>query len=372
MTPERPDPVIRHEPIGSGDTPRRHRREALPTRSPASGWAITAVLAVIAVVVYVIRYALMPFVFAVAIAFVVEPLVLWLQTRLGRRWRAALVVYLAVLAVVAAAVYWVGRNTGSELFEFLRKAPEIARNLLQQLLGPQVELFGQTYTPEQLVDQLGAALPAALGVGAAARAVEAGIGALFGGFLMLVLTGYLLFSGPMLAAGAIWLIPPERRHSIEELLPRIIPALRRYLVGIVVVVAYTAAVAWIGFGPVFHLPRAALLAVTVGFLELIPVVGPFASGALVALTAVQQHGLAAILSLVGFAIALRLTIDNLVGPLVLGKAGRVHPVVVIFAFVAGAMLFGVIGLLLAVPTAVCIRIVLQHYYAEPVKPEPGP
>jgi predicted PurR-regulated permease PerM len=32
------------------------------------------------------------------------------------------------------------------------------------------------------------------------------------------------------------------------------------------------------------------------------------------------------------------------------------------------MLFGVLGLLLAVPVAVCIKITLEHYYAEPIKP----
>jgi predicted PurR-regulated permease PerM len=69
-----------------------------------------------------------------------------------------------------------------------------------------------------------------------------------------------------------------------------------------------------------------------------------------------------------FAVGLRLSIDNLVGPLVLGKAARLHPVVVIMAFVCGAMLFGVVGLLLAVPVAVCIKLTLEHYYAEPVAP----
>ena len=50
----------------------------------------------------------------------------------------------------------------------------------------------------------------------------------------------------------------------------------------------------------------------------------------------------------------------------LGEAARIHPVVVIISFVCGAILFGVVGLLIAVPVAVCIKITLQHYYAEPI------
>ncbi len=53
---------------------------------------------------------------------------------------------------------------------------------------------------------------------------------------------------------------------------------------------------------------------------------------------------------------------------------RLHPVVVIFAFVTGASLFGVLGLLLAVPVAACTKLALDAYYAEPVaaKAPPGP
>ena len=60
------------------------------------------------------------------------------------------------------------------------------------------------------------------------------------------------------------------------------------------------------------------------------------------------------------------SIDQLVGPLVLGRAAKVHPVVIIFSFLAGAVLFGAIGLLLAVPVAASIKIVLSIYYSEPV------
>jgi predicted PurR-regulated permease PerM len=134
------------------------------------------------------------------------------------------------------------------------------------------------------------------------------------------------------------------------------------------VVLYTAVAGWIGFGLLFHLPQAVLLSVAVGVLELIPAVGPMTSMTLVGLTGLQQTSTAGLIFLMGYAVALRLSIDNLVGPLVLGRSVKVHPVVVMFAFVCGAMLFGVIGLLFAVPVAACIRLILDHYYAEPIAP----
>jgi predicted PurR-regulated permease PerM len=39
---------------------------------------------------------------------------------------------------------------------------------------------------------------------------------------------------------------------------------------------------------------------------------------------------------------------------------------VIISFVCGAILFGVVGLLIAVPVVVCIKTTLEHYYAEPI------
>src|SRR5204862_3810950 len=182
------------------------------------------------------------------------------------------------------------------------------------------------------------------------------VSALSGLLLTVVLPPYFMISGPRLAAGAILLVPPERRQSVLVLLPKIVPALRRYLVGVVLVVAYTWAVAWIGFGPVFRLPSAVLLALAVGALEMMPVIGPLSSAALVGIVAVQQASLYDAALLVGFVIGLRLSIDNIVGPLVLGQAARLHPVVIIAGFVCGAMLFRVLGLLLAVPAAMCVKI----------------
>jgi predicted PurR-regulated permease PerM len=145
--------------------------------------------------------------------------------------------------------------------------------------------------------------------------------------------------------------------------------LRRYLIGLAIVVLYTATVGWIGFGAIFHLPHALLLAIAVALLELVPVVGPIASASVVGLVAVRQATIWTAVLLIAFAVGLRLSIDDLVGPLVLGQAIRVYPVVIILSFVCGAMLFGIVGLLLAVPVAVVIKTTLEHYYSEPLRPE---
>ena len=343
----------------------------LSARSPVGGWPIAAALAVVAIILYAVRYALLPFVFAAAIGFVADPLIATLQRRSGApRWIVAALAYVAFLALLGALGYAIGVNATRDLLQLVGEAPRLIRNLIEQAVGANgLALFGATYTADDIIGALAAARREFMALGIVAQIGGLTIGTLFGVGLTLVLAPYFMISGPRLAAGAIWLIPPERRHSVVELLPKIIPMLRRYLVGIVLVVVYAGTVAWIGFGPVFHLANALLLAITVGILELVPVVGPLSSAALVGIVAAQQASLQTAALLVGFAILLRLSIDNLVGPLVLGAVTRLHPVVVIAGFICGAMLFGIVGLLLAVPTAMCIKITLEHYYAEPIERE---
>jgi predicted PurR-regulated permease PerM len=320
---------------------------------------------------YAVRYALLPFVFAAAIGFVTDPLIA-AATRRSRmpRWLIASLLYVVLLILFTAAAYGLGRNAVADLLQLVGNTPAIARNLLHQIAGDSgMTVFGTTYTIDRLVAAAGEAIKGAVGLGLVAAAGASLVGLLFGLVLTLVLIPFFMISGPRLAAGALWLIPPERRNSVTVLLPKLVPVLRRYLIGITIVVAYTAGVAWFGFGLVAGLKNAALLAVTVGILEIVPVVGPLTAAAIVGLTAIQQSSLAGALALIGFVIALRLSIDNLVGPLVLGQATRLHPVVIIAAFVCGAILFGVVGLLLAVPTAVCVKLTLEHYYAEPIRPD---
>jgi predicted PurR-regulated permease PerM len=343
--------------------------DPLPRRSRVGGWALAAVFTVIAILLYQVRAALLPFVFAAAIAFVVDPVIRTLQRRLGSpRWVAAVFIYLAILAILGGTGYWIAQTVGPDLMQVVAHIPEILRRFLTEFLGKKgIAVAGHTYTPDQIIREMGIEAAGMLGTGALGKVLGMAASAVFGSAMLLVLMPYLMISGPRLAAGTIWLLPPERRHSVEVLLPMLIPALRRYLVGIFLVVVYTATLGWIGFGAIFHLPHAALLSIAVGVLELIPVIGPIASAIIVGLVAVQQASFRDAVFLMGFAIGLRLSIDNLFGPLVLGQAARVHPVVIIIGFVVGAMLFGIVGLLLAVPTAVVIKTALQHYYAEPIR-----
>src|SRR5579883_241800 len=340
----------------------------METRSKVGGWPLTAAITVVLVFLFFIREILLPFILAAALAFILTPVIDEAAQRFRiRRWIVAVVAYFLVLAILGLLGYWVGGLVIRDVAEIVRQFPQLVHRLVTDATKAGGGFLGQSVDPDALTKELLAQLGALFGGGAAVKFAGYGVAAVFGTILAVVLLIYFLVSGKRIAEGVFWLVPPEYRDEVNRLTAKILPMLWRYFVGLVAVVAYTTAIAWVGFGPVFGLPHAVLLAFAVGLLELIPVIGPALSIGLVGLTAIQQSSFLGVASLAAFAIALRISIDQIVGPLFLGRAARVHPVVIIFAFLSGAVLFGAIGLLLAVPFAASLKIVLTVYYAEPVK-----
>ena len=347
---------------------------ATPYRSSARGWAMFVALVVVAIILFSIRAVLLPFILAIGIGFVLDPLIQYLQRRMGlRRGLIATVFYILLLVLFVAAFYWLARTILRDISELASKGPDMIRKLLKELLGPNgVEIGAQRLTADSIAKDAVDNMRTIIGASAFARLGEFGVEFLLGLVLLLVLIPYFLVSGPEIADSTLWLIPPERRESVRSLLPKVVPMMRRYLIGIVCVVTYTAVAAYIGYGVIFYLPHAILLSIAIGLLEIIPSIGPTVSFLLVGLAAVQdEHSLSMIALLGAYAVALRLSIDNVFGPMVLGRAVNVPRVVILFAFVCGGVLFGIIGLILAVPIAACTKIVLEAYYAEPIADKDG-
>jgi predicted PurR-regulated permease PerM len=337
-------------------------------RSKVGGWPLAVGISAVLVFLFFIRTILLPFVLAAAAAFLLTPAIDWAHRRFGvRRWIVGALIYVLVLAILGLLLVLFGGLVMRDLSETVPQLPQIVHRYVSELVrlgGPSV---AQSIDADDVTKEILAQARTLLKSGAALSLAGYGIGAVFGIILSLVVLVYFLISGRRIAAGVFWLVPPEYRREVDAVAAKILPLLWRYFVGLLAVVTYTSILAWIAFGLVFGLPHAPLLAVVVGVLELIPVIGPAMTFCIVGVMASQHGGgIGTMIALMGFAAALRLSIDELVAPLALGKAVRLHPVVIIFAFLSGGILFGVIGLLLAVPVAASIKIILTIYYAEPV------
>jgi predicted PurR-regulated permease PerM len=334
----------------------------MPPRSPGRAWGIVFAVVVALVLIYWLRIILLPFVLAAAIAYVVAPIISQLQKRLKLpHWAAALIIFVLFLALLTAVGFWLDRVLIPEAAALVHDAPQLIDALFRKLFGSNhVNFLGHELTPDILIS---AALGSAQGLlGNPAEAIAGAMAGVMMAFVTIVLVFFFLISGPRLARGAFWLIPPATRPSAMRVAVALKPVIRRYIEGVVIVVLITSILSWIGLRLVIGLPHATLLAITVGLLELIPVVGPIASATLLCMVAVTRGSLAIIIGVGLFVLAIRLLIDQLVGPIVLGSAVRLHPAIIIFALMVGGTMFGVLGMRLAVPAAASVKVALQICY----------
>jgi predicted PurR-regulated permease PerM len=327
---------------------------------------VTVVL-VLAFVFYLLRFVILPFGVAAALAFLAAPFVRWLQNKRGwPHWAGALLVYVAYLLLIFLAGLATWRYIVPEFVSVAQRTPQIIQHLFTVVFhGPKGHILGQTVDARQLSQRTIALLgglihdPSKL---ALAGAIS--ISALVGFFLTLALLGYFLFQGPQLAAGLIWLVPPRHRRRTRVLAAEVEPVIYNYVRGVIVVVIYAMTVTGLVTGLILHLPHAILLAIAVGLLEMIPTVGPALALLLLGFVVAEQATPALLLGFGAFAAGLRLSIDNLLAPLVLGRYVMLPPPVIIFSFLAGGILFGFVGVLLAIPVAAAIKVVLADFYGD--------
>jgi predicted PurR-regulated permease PerM len=89
----------------------------------------------------------------------------------------------------------------------------------------------------------------------------------------------------------------------------------------------------------------------------LPLVGAFVAGTLAALVALVTKGVTTALLVIGLTVLVQQLEGHLLAPLLLGRAVSLHPVVIILALAAGAILGGIIGAFLAVPIAAVVTAV---------------
>ena len=332
--------------------------------------AIAALILTIAILFffYFVRLALLPFVISGVTAFILSPLAdrLAAATRMSRP-LAGFLIFLGLAIAIGLALFFGGPSLAEEGRNFIERFQPIAQQVASRFLGDQpVTLLGARISAAQIAQDATDSLRQALSSPAnLALVASVAFGSVFGFFMTMALLAYFLATGGDLMRGFVRLFPPHWRDRARLALAQLRPILWRYFFGVACVVVYAGSAAYIGLGLALHLRHAAFLAALTGFLEVLPVVGPALSAVLAGLVAIQQSKTAWEVVLYAiYATALRLSIDQLVGPLVLGKASRLHPTVVIFCFLAGGLLFGIPGVVLAAPAALALKVVLAIVYDE--------
>jgi len=166
----------------------------------------------------------------------------------------------------------------------------------------------------------------------------------------------------------------SRQDRYRELIIEINQAVAKYVLGNVIISVLATVATWVVLS-ILGVPYALSLGFVVGFFDLIPLVGATLGAIVVAAATVGVNFPVATIVWVAFIIIWQRFEDYVVQPLVYGRAVHVNPIVTILSVLAGAELLGVLGALLAIPTAAAIQIVLRawwssrgHGAAAPIQP----
>lgn len=155
------------------------------------------------------------------------------------------------------------------------------------------------------------------------------------------------------------LAPSTWRDDVSVVGHRMWDTLGGYFRGQLVVAAVDAF--FIGLGLVLlGVPLALPLALLVFFGGLFPIVGAFTAGALAVLVALADSGLGTALAVLALNVVVQQVEGNLLEPLVVGRATKLHPLAVLASLAAGGVTLGILGAFLAVPVTACLVRAIGH------------
>jgi predicted PurR-regulated permease PerM len=327
---------------------------------------LLALVIAIAVVLWLGRDIIGPFVVAAILAYAFSPVVSAIETR-TRLPRAAIIGlgYLLLFAGVAVVAYFGARQAGRELVELSSGGRDPIAAALHKLFGDTVVIAGNTVNVSDLASQirqafLGLINSPSSAVQVAERAVDLALQAV----LCLIVTFYFLLDGQRFGQFALRFFDRGQRAETLRIAHRIHEVLGRWLRGQLLLIVLVAAVIYVVLGPLLHVPYALALAMLSGVLEIIPLVGPLIAAALAGTVTFAAHGTDTTILVLAIYLVVRQVEDQIVMPLVIGRAVHLHPVITIFAVLVGLSTWGIVGGLLGVPVAAAINVTLHELYPE--------
>lgn len=324
-------------------------------------WTVIATL-IFLWIIYQIRQTIFLFVVALLFAYLLWPLVDYLDKRLPGRSRtpALAIVYTLLIAALIIVGIEVGSRVGHEANVLAGKIPAFVAELRKPSAGGHLV---QSSAGRNLIEWAGP-LAASYAKNIAAQLPRAGLKLLSIAkdliFVVLVpiLAFFFLKEGRAMRTPVFSLLGsgrPGRRELLESVAQDLDALLGRYMRALVTL----AAIAFCLYGIVLALMKvhyAILLAAAAGPLEFIPVFGPFAAFIIimVATGLTAPHRLIWVLL---FLIVFRGFQDYIVAPRIMSKQVKLHPLLVILGVLAGGEIAGVAGAFLSVPVMAALRVV---------------
>jgi predicted PurR-regulated permease PerM len=350
-----------HHPVDDMQLPNAPPATPMPRSSTA-----TIVLAVLAVgaTLWAAQGLILPVLLAMFFALVGNPIIRSLQRLWVPRFVGALLVLLGGLAFT----FWLGSQLVQPAGEWVAQAPRELRQL-----APKVR---EMTKPMQAANQAAENIARAAGGESSGKPVQVvktevndpykiltSAPRLVASVLAVVLlTFFFMVYGDSLQRNAVSLLPTRQKKRLTtEILQSIEREISRYVLTITLINAVVGLI-FAAALYILHVPlqEALLWGTMAAILNFAPYVGPLIGILVMLLMGVVAFDDWHALVPAGIYLALHTLEGQILTPIVLGRRMRVSPLILILVLMIFGWLWGIIGLLLAVPLLVCIKLVLER------------
>ena len=345
-------------------------------------WAVILVL--LGMFLRAVEPILLPFVLGMLMAYLFDPLADCMETRGVSRGVAAATITLVFFSALVALVVWIGPLLYAQLSEVITKIPAFLRDVESLLHERTATLFSEVQrltnghaatsvptSPSAVIERA-----VTLGGDVANRLVASSFAVLNVLSLLLVtpiVSFYFLRDWDCIIAKVNQLLPRAYAAIIRAQAKEVNLTLAAYLRGQLYVMLMLS-VAYVLIFALLGLNYALLVGVLAGMLVIIPYVGTLVSAGIGLLVAYDQFGIEPMFWAVAAVFAVGQVVESqILTPKVIGERVGLHPLWLLFGMLAGAVLIGFAGVLLAVPlTAVIsvgVRFMISVYLESPLYKE---
>ncbi|PSK98153.1 putative PurR-regulated permease PerM [Murinocardiopsis flavida] len=272
------------------------------------------------------------------------------------RWAAILIVCFALVAFVAAFVWTLVPPLTEQISEFVADVPyyinELRTNPFLADLDRRfkvLEKFQDLVLNAKFGEQVFGGI---IGVGAVV------VNSLFATFTVLILTLFFLSSLPAITEMSYRLVPRSRRAGVRELGDEILQRIGSYIGGQLVIALVGGVVAYV-FLLIIGSQYALTLGLIVAVTALIPLVGTTIGALVASLVVGVGDWWLGLISLAFFLVYQQIE-SYVISPRIMQRSVDVAPTATITAALLGGALLGLVGALIAIPTAAAITLILKR------------
>lgn len=333
-----------------------------------------------------LKTVVLPIILTGIVYYLLNPIVNFLEKHKVKRVYSILMLYMLIIGIITVLLTLVIPVIREQIMDLVSNFPaygEMIREQFEHLMGSNI--FNQVqesinFDPQELIKTISQRATSFL------NKTWIGIGGFVGSLIEVVLSVvtvpfilfYLLKDGKKLPGFILGFVPTKLRPETDRVMKEMNHQISSYIRGQIIVSFCIGALLFIGY-LIIGLKYSLILAVIAAFTSVVPYLGP-AIAITPALIVAAVTSPFMLLKMIIVWTVVQLIEGKFISPQVMGKTLKIHPITIIFVILTSGNLFGIVGILLAVPGYAVLKVVVSHVYQwfrvrsrlyenEPVNPE---